>query len=806
MTEKDFQWVKNNRQPIHDDPSFAYSPPHQNGSINQSLVDNMTVAELCVDCRKVFSNNHDADYLRDFFRWTDDYRANRGFSFTDSLPTLPRFSESFCRGCAFCGFLRDLILSQDTIDQLQEQHGVSLSAFEGCEIHVTIQYHWCRVCHDDTFLTVDVTFAHEVGLEYWLAMSAVENHDALAARLDLAPTPSQSYLDGDVVKWLQGHIAHCETDHDANSEVPTELLTLRHSTPNTNYLPPRLIAVEQGKVRLVLRQDLLASASVSTEAAWPQYTALSYCWGSSQDAQFQLTTKLSTLAQRQAGISDDELQTVPALRDAVLITRALSVPYVWIDSLCILQDDISDWERHCLQMSEVYGKARVTLTASASTSCREGFLQRVGQSVIVSYESTMEPKIQGLVHLRFHAISRRRYGSIDRLTRAYAGSFSSPVFSRGWTVQERLLSVRQIVFGRRNVHFACPYEISIRSKRESGSTRNDAFDVMAVAQSIARIQDEDLHVEWGTIQKAFGSITQESFSVPTDFLPAISGLATIFNQRLQDEYIVGHWKWDLNTSLIFQRRALSRDSLPKAECIGRFRASGPYVLPSWSRFDGKFETDGMINSHSRVTTFHQEAQRFTVEIALARQDNPYGAVTAATLHITTWAMCLRETKVLSLTSVLHRNRGRDDPVQEKKDGTNHGWIVTLTDSDGEEHECEVYLDYTLTKQDVFTDALDWKWVLFGSRSLSDSADGDDFVGRRGARFPYGLLVQRLKGENGLPEEEDEGGSHQEQLRRIGIFKSEGFWWKGWTYSRFVERSIPLDKFTAASKLEELSIF
>ncbi|KAK4109963.1 heterokaryon incompatibility, partial [Canariomyces notabilis] len=93
----------------------------------------------------------------------------------------------------------------------------------------------------------------------------------------------------------------------------------------------------------------------------PRYAALTYCWGSQKESQHQLRTDKSTLPLRCKGILDSEM--TPVLRDAVRVTRALSIPYLWIDCLCALQDvdDPSDWNRQCWHMDEIYGCAEVTI-------------------------------------------------------------------------------------------------------------------------------------------------------------------------------------------------------------------------------------------------------------------------------------------------------------------------------------------------------------------------------------------------------------------------------------------------------------
>src|SRR5690606_1224898 len=56
---------------------------------------------------------------------------------------------------------------------------------------------------------------------------------------------------------------------------------------------------------------------------------------------------------------------------------ALGIPYLWIDSLCIIQDDKPDWNREAEHMADVYGNATVTFSADAALSSKDGLFRPV---------------------------------------------------------------------------------------------------------------------------------------------------------------------------------------------------------------------------------------------------------------------------------------------------------------------------------------------------------------------------------------------------------------------------------------------
>ena len=113
-----------------------------------------------------------------------------------------------------------------------------------------------------------------------------------------------------------------------------------------------------------------------------RYTTLSHCWGKDQPIK---TTK--------ANLSD-HLREVkwPLLpktfQDAVIITHGLGIEYLWIDSLCIVQDDMNDWGKESAEMKNVYGYSYLTIAAAAGedsrhglfpTECRENYQDQVAE-------------------------------------------------------------------------------------------------------------------------------------------------------------------------------------------------------------------------------------------------------------------------------------------------------------------------------------------------------------------------------------------------------------------------------------------
>jgi hypothetical protein len=95
---------------------------------------------------------------------------------------------------------------------------------------------------------------------------------------------------------------------------------------------------------------------------YDKYVTLSDCWGGVNP----FTTTIRTLRQRMQNIRSSELPKT--FQDAVIITRSLGVAYLWIDSLCILQDDTEDWSKEAARMKDVYTNCYAMISADNSST------------------------------------------------------------------------------------------------------------------------------------------------------------------------------------------------------------------------------------------------------------------------------------------------------------------------------------------------------------------------------------------------------------------------------------------------------
>jgi hypothetical protein len=167
-----------------------------------------------------------------------------------------------------------------------------------------------------------------------------------------------------------------------------------------------------------------------------RYLALSHRWGSPSQHRKFCTEKDNFDDHKKSMKVTDLPQT---FQDAITITRALSVQYLWIDSICIIQDDRNDWETESRLMEQVYSCAYVTIAASCASGTEDGFLK--------SRPARESVRMKGGDGFSFFLCD-----AID--------DFSSDVDQgelnkRGWVLQERALSRRTIYFAENQTYWEC---------------------------------------------------------------------------------------------------------------------------------------------------------------------------------------------------------------------------------------------------------------------------------------------------------------------------------------------------------------
>lgn len=255
-------------------------------------------------------------------------------------------------------------------------------------------------------------------------------------KLDYIPPGPESALSPAILKFLRAKLDGCFSDLDHVDCHRDE--GLHHDWPG------RLLRIaREGAVSLVGFQTNMAR----------QYAALSYCWGSPEELSRHPPLR-ATVATVQALRDGIQLNQLPrTIEQAVRVCIHLEIEYIWVDALCIIQDDGLDWEKESRKMATVYSEAKVTIIAASSTSCHSGFLH-MDMGGIVLDTPPLKPLTPGASTRMVGRLASNRGLHIDELSPA--DSFvQDPIDNRGWTLQEQVLSTRCIRFTQDDAQWEC---------------------------------------------------------------------------------------------------------------------------------------------------------------------------------------------------------------------------------------------------------------------------------------------------------------------------------------------------------------
>jgi hypothetical protein len=257
------------------------------------------------------------------------------------------------------------------------------------------------------------------------------------------------------------------------------------------------------------------------------WAALSYCRGTAP----VLATKLGNIEKHKQSIPLDALPLT--IRDAVIVTRELGLRYLWVDSLCIIQDSNTDWLQEAATMHEVYRNAAVTIGAEASSGSHVGIFNGTNpvRQTIKTVPGTMKATAAGI------------QGSIS-FSEPVPQTFEfdpGPLSERAWALQEDLLSRRHIRFALHQIYWRCKTmeatEVNIR-----GSSPSVRWDVHAVKEPFDRDQ-------WFDIVNRFGA---RQITFAKDRLSAIAALARVYGgSKLCRDYVAGLWLSHLPEALLW---------------------------------------------------------------------------------------------------------------------------------------------------------------------------------------------------------------------------------------------------------------
>lgn len=371
-----------------------------------------------------------------------------------------------------------------------------------------------------------------------------------------------------------------------------------------------------------------------------KYIALSYCWGDGNGLQ----ANQSNLAELLEGIDEDELPA--SIQDAVELTRCLGVQYLWVDALCIVQDDTKDWVHESARMSDVYAQALLTISASSVSSSRYSFLHQsrgnkevlfhwrspeTSKSVDITGNSTDDPATPG-------GILAVRKATLSGFHQDHYDDIIDPTMTRAWTLQEHTLSARLICFSTDELQWTCrtlracecgnpeglesPRLEQLRQDLRMAETRETSESAENLEKRELDWPSEFFHF-WARVVEAY---CRRALTCGRDKLPALSGIAHEFSKTFaearstvmtgtpQPRYLAGLWSFEFHLMLLWW----SHNDVIHDGSFAKYRA------PTWSWAS----VDGTVNMRTYPTLRPPvlQAEVLDAGCALANSDDPFGQV------------------------------------------------------------------------------------------------------------------------------------------------------------------------------------
>ncbi|KAM0261520.1 hypothetical protein ACHAQJ_002203 [Trichoderma viride] len=364
---------------------------------------------------------------------------------------------------------------------------------------------------------------------------------------------------------------------------------------------------------------------VMTEGMTGTYACLSHCWG--DPALIHTQTFTSTINDYYSFISWAKLPKT--FQDAVTLCRKLCIEYLWIDSLCIIQDSRSDWEVESTRMGDIYRNSYITIAASASPGSFGGcFSKTIPDHCIVIQEAT-EPDVY---------VGIRDCHGAGKNTRNMDESFFKhfPLFSRAWVYQERMLSRRLLYCNRSEFQVGCqenlqcecgsgqiaphfypsPRGLNVAKLKGTADLKPYEHGGGLVGQDFTTL----VYRNWMEVVETYAKL---NLTKEPDKLPALSAAARFLVENMGDGYLAGIWRSTLMEGLLWYVRAPLSKPRPRGD---NWRA------PSWSW--------ASINSPSGLgfvapgTRFSKsfEGKIEAAECAIAGQDD-FGQVTSGFIRL-----------------------------------------------------------------------------------------------------------------------------------------------------------------------------
>ncbi|RGP79278.1 heterokaryon incompatibility [Fusarium longipes] len=289
-----------------------------------------------------------------------------------------------------------------------------------------------------------------------------------------------------------------------------------------------------------------------------RYVALSYVWGRSTGHDVQLLLDNLELFQQDESLEDIWEQIPATVRHAIELVRLVGQDYLWVDRLCIVQDDHVTKQEQISQMAFIYGNAYFTLVAAAAYSAEEG--------------------LKGIKH-----VSPPIYQNVwpERANMDHYGLVAwSPWNERGWTLQELVFSQRSLFFHKNELTWECHCAIWHERMQLADIGETNCLGTSSPNARGFR------YSPWPDLQEFHQlatSYSRRKLTFPSDILSAFSGITTALSHSFPGGFLFGLPEVAFDVGLLW------RSSGPASMST----SLGESSVPTWSWMIGLDQNIGV---------------------------------------------------------------------------------------------------------------------------------------------------------------------------------------------------------------------
>ncbi|XEV04563.1 hypothetical protein FSHL1_009850 [Fusarium sambucinum] len=322
------------------------------------------------------------------------------------------------------------------------------------------------------------------------------------------------------------------------------------------------------------------------------YATLSHCWGLKKF----LTLNKSNISEFSKRIPFNSL--TKTFREAINIARSLGFKYIWIDSLCIIQDDALDWKCESARMGSVYGRSGLNIAATGAPSGESGCWLPQDEA----WRCKVSLGKDGPYEIIYECITEEKFRPKEE---------DLPLMKRAWVLQELFLAPRTLHFTRNQVFWAC----QSTTKCEifpSGLPRGDKMfsSSLGLPPGLGWFSCSG----WRGIVERY---TCSNITFGRDKLVAISSIAQLIHKDTDNTYVVGKWRNDLMFQLCWVANPGKRYA--------------PATAPSWSWASNSGLIDYSGDGSEGCTKLYIEIQ--DINIDYVTPSNPFGEVLGGILYL-----------------------------------------------------------------------------------------------------------------------------------------------------------------------------